>query len=48
VVREGKNLKGRRFEILLAAGGKRVLGKALTTTVKAVEARSDQSKTRSL
>jgi hypothetical protein len=39
VVREGKNLKGRLFEILLATGGKRVLGKALAATVKAVEAR---------
>ena len=37
VVREGKNLKGRLFEILLATGGKRVLGKALATTVKAIE-----------
>jgi hypothetical protein len=42
VVREGKNLKGRLFEILLAAGGKRVLGKALATTVKAIEARNYQ------
>ena len=47
VVREGKNLKGRLFEILLAIGGKRVLGQALATTVKAVEARSDQSTARS-
>src|SRR6201996_7551567 len=39
VVREGKNLKGRLLEILVAAGGKRVLGKALATTVKAIEAR---------
>jgi hypothetical protein len=42
VVREGKNLKGRLFEILLAAGGKRILGKALATTVKAIEARNDR------
>jgi hypothetical protein len=47
VVREGKNLKGRLFEILLAIGGKRVLGQALATTVKAVEARSDHSTARS-
>ena len=42
VVREGKNLKGRLLEILLATGGKRVLGKALATTVKAIEARNYQ------
>ena len=42
VVREGKNLKGRLFEILLTAGGKRVLDKALATTVKAIEARNQQ------
>jgi hypothetical protein len=47
VVREGKNLKGRLFEILLAIGGKRVLGQALAATVKAVEARSDHSTARS-
>jgi hypothetical protein len=40
VVREGKNLKGRLFAIVVAAGGKRVLGKALETTVKAIEARN--------
>jgi hypothetical protein len=39
VVREGKNLKGRLFAIVLKAGGKRVLGKALDNTVEAVEAR---------
>jgi hypothetical protein len=39
VVREGKNLKGRLIEILVAAGGKRVLGKALGSTAKAIEAR---------
>jgi len=42
VVREGKNLKGRLFEILLVTGGKRVLGQALATTVKAIEARNQQ------
>jgi hypothetical protein len=46
VIREGKNLKGRLFEILLATGGKRVLGKALATTVQAIEARNDQSTAR--
>ena len=43
VTREGKNLKGRLFEILVATGGKRVLGKALATTVKAIEARNSQA-----
>jgi hypothetical protein len=42
VVREGKNLKGRLFEILLTTGGKRVLDKALAATVKAIEARNQQ------
>jgi hypothetical protein len=42
VVREGKNLKGRLLEILLATGGKRVLGNALAKTVKAIEARNQQ------
>ena len=40
VVREGKNLKGRLIGILVAAGGKGVLGKALASTVKAIEARN--------
>jgi hypothetical protein len=39
-VREGKNLKGRLFEVLVRLGGKRLLGKALDTTVAAVEARA--------
>jgi hypothetical protein len=42
VVREGRNLKGRLFEVLLTAGGKRVLSKALATTVTAIEARNSQ------
>jgi hypothetical protein len=42
VVREGKNLKGRLLEVLLPAGGKRVLGSALARTVKAIEARNSQ------
>jgi hypothetical protein len=42
VVREGKNLKGRLLAILLGAGGKRVLGKALANTAKAIEARNYQ------
>jgi hypothetical protein len=40
VVRDGKNLKGRALGIVLAAFGKRVLGKQLGKTVKAIEARS--------
>jgi hypothetical protein len=40
VVREGKNLKGRLLGVVLAAGGKRVLDKALANTVKAIEARN--------
>ena len=47
VVREGKNLKGRLLAILLATGGKRVLGKALATTVKAIEARNYQGQAQS-
>jgi hypothetical protein len=42
VVREGKNLKGRLFEILLRAGGKRILSTALATTVRAIEAQNSQ------
>jgi hypothetical protein len=40
VVREGKNLKGRLLEILVAAGGKRILAKALAKTATAIEARN--------
>jgi hypothetical protein len=40
VVREGKNLKGRTLGIVLGLFGKRVLGKALGKTVKAIEARN--------
>ena len=43
VVREGKNLKGRALGIVLSVFGKRVLGGELEKTVKAVEARSDDS-----
>ena len=42
VVREGKNLKGKLFALALPAVGKVVLGKALATTVKAIEARNQQ------
>jgi len=37
VVREGKTFKGRMLGIVLGIFGKRVLGKALATTVKAIE-----------
>jgi hypothetical protein len=40
VVRDGKNLKGRALELVLRIFGKRVLGKELAKTVKAVEARN--------
>jgi hypothetical protein len=42
-VREGKNVKGRLFELVVRAGGQRVLGKALHTLVQAVEARSTRA-----
>jgi hypothetical protein len=41
VVRQGKNFKGRVVGSVLAIVGTRVLGKELTKTVKAIEARSD-------
>ena len=40
VVREGKNLKERLLEGVVAIGGKRVLGKAFAKTIRAVEARN--------
>jgi hypothetical protein len=40
VVRDGKNLKGRAFELVVAAVGKRKLTKDLAKTVKAIEARN--------
>ena len=43
IVREGKNLKGRMLAVLLSAGGKRVLAKALASSVKAIEARNYQT-----
>jgi hypothetical protein len=43
VVREGKNLKGRLIAIALETGGKRVLTRALDKTVKAIEARNNQT-----
>ncbi len=44
VVREGKNLKGRVLGIVLGTFGKRVLGKELGKTVKAIEARNDSAR----
>jgi len=44
VVREGKTFKGRMLGIVLGIFGKRVLGKALGTTVKAIEARNYSGK----
>ena len=40
VVREGKNLKGRALGLVLSIFGKRVLGKALRETARAVETRN--------
>jgi hypothetical protein len=40
VVREGKNLKGRALGIVVGIVGKRVLGRELETTAKAIEARN--------
>ena len=39
VVRQGKNLKGRLLGFMLGTASKRVLGKALDKTIKAIEAR---------
>jgi hypothetical protein len=41
VVREGKNIKGRALGIVLGIFGKRILGRELGKTVKAIEARND-------
>jgi hypothetical protein len=41
VVRDGKNVKGRLLGILLGIVGKRVLGKELGKTAKAIEARNE-------
>ncbi len=45
VVREGKNIKGRALGLVLGIFGKRVLGKALGDTVKAIEARNNGAST---
>ena len=41
VMRDGKNLKGRLIEMSLGIFGKRILGRELGKTVKAIEARND-------
>ena len=45
VVRDGKNFKGRALGLVLEVFGKRVLGKELAKTVKAIEARDDGART---
>src|SRR5262249_18589822 len=40
VVRDGKNLKGHAIALLLDAGGKRALAKALEKTARAIEAQN--------
>jgi hypothetical protein len=45
VVRDGKNFKGRALGLMLGIFGKRVLGKELAKTVKAIEARNDGART---
>jgi hypothetical protein len=45
VVRDGKNFKGRALGGVLAVFGKRVFGKELGKTVKAIEARSNAART---
>jgi hypothetical protein len=44
VVRDGKNLKGRLLGIVVGTIGKRVLEKAFTNSVKAIEARNDAAR----
>jgi hypothetical protein len=44
VIRQGKNLKGRLLALVLGTVGKRVLRKALRSTIKAIEARNDGSR----
>src|SRR5215472_14879072 len=43
IVRDGKNLKGRVLGLVLGAIGKRVLEKAFENSVKAIEARNNDS-----
>jgi len=48
VVRDGKNLKGRLLGVVVGTFGKRVLGKGLDKTVKAIEARNEGTGTTGL
>lgn len=43
VVREGKNLKGRLFELLVALAGPRFLRNDFAKTLRAIEARGDDA-----
>jgi hypothetical protein len=43
IIREGKNLKGKVLAGVLGTVGKRSLGKAFVTSVKAIQARSGAS-----
>lgn len=43
VVREGKNLKGRAIELLLGLGGKRLFGRGIEQSLKAIEARTRET-----
>jgi hypothetical protein len=43
IVRQGKSLKGRVLSLVLGTVGKRILGKAFSNSVKAIEARSAAS-----
>lgn len=45
VIRDGKNVKGRLLGLVIRLLGKRILGKAFATTVKAIEARSQGAST---
>ena len=43
IVREGKNAKGRFLSLVLGTVGKGVLGKAFANSIKAIEARTNES-----
>ena len=48
VIREGKNVKGRLLGLVLGTVGRNVLAKEFGKTVKAIEARSDESRAAAL
>jgi len=48
VVRDGKNIKGRLLGLVLGIFGKRVLGKELAKTVKAIESRNNGARATNL